>query len=85
MQVAARISEERLREKVGTDMTVLVDGVDDEEGVAVARGPGDAPEIDGRVLIEGGGLRPGEFVDVRITEADTYDLRARITTPDQED
>jgi ribosomal protein S12 methylthiotransferase len=84
MQVAARISEERLREKVGTDMTVLIDEVDEAEGVAVARGPGDAPEIDGRVLIEGDGLRPGEFVDVRITAADTYDLRARIVAPDQE-
>jgi ribosomal protein S12 methylthiotransferase len=84
MQVAARISEERLREKVGTDMTVLIDEVDEAGGVAVARGPGDAPEIDGRVLIEGDGLRPGEFVDVRITAADTYDLRARIVAPDQE-
>ena len=46
MQVASAISAERLAKKVGSAMTVLVDEVDREQGVAVARGPGDAPEID---------------------------------------
>jgi ribosomal protein S12 methylthiotransferase len=79
MQVTARISEERLQEKVGRDMTVLVDEIDEDAELAIARGPGDAPEIDGRVLIEDGNdLRPGEFAAVRISAADTYDLRARL-------
>ena len=82
MHVAARISEEPLREQVGIDMTVLVDELDEDDNVAVARGPGDAPEIDGRVMIEDGGdLRPGDLVDVKITEAGTYDLRARLAGP----
>ena len=39
---------------------------------------GDAPEIDGVVRIGGARLqtRPGEFIDVEITGADTYDLEA---------
>jgi len=82
MQVAALISEEKLAEKIGRSMTVLVDEVDRDSGVATARGPGDAPEIDGRVLIErGAGLRAGMFADVEITDAETYDLRAVLATP----
>ena len=77
MQVAALISEERLADKIGRRMTVLVDEIDKDGDSAIARGPGDAPEIDGRVIIQGGaGLHPGSFADVRITAADTYDLHA---------
>ena len=79
MQVAGRVSEERLAKKVGQVMTVLVDEVDEEERLAVARSQGDAPEIDGRVMIDdGGGLQVGQFADVLITDADTYDLQARL-------
>jgi len=80
MQVAAGISAERLAEKVGREMTVLVDEVDRDSDLAIARGPGDAPEIDGRVLVEGGAeLVEGAFVRVKIAGAETYDLRARIS------
>lgn len=83
MQVAAGISAERLAEKVGREMTVLVDEVDREGDLAIARGPGDAPEIDGRVLVEGGaGLPEGALVRVKIASAETYDLRARISRSD---
>ncbi len=43
------ISTQRLEAKIDREMTVLVDEVD-EEG-ALARSPGDAPEIDGLVII----------------------------------
>ena len=83
MQVAVGISAERLAEKVGREMTVLVDEVDREGDLAIARGPGDAPEIDGRVLVEGGaGLPEGALVRVKIASAETYDLRARISRSD---
>ncbi len=83
MQVAARISEERLAEKIGRRMTVLVDEIDRDSGAAMARGPGDAPEIDGRVIVEGGhGLGQGMFAEVEITGADTYDLLAVPAGPD---
>lgn len=63
--------------RVGTREEVLVDAAG--EGRAVARSERDAPEIDGRVLVEGPGagrLRPGDFVRVRITGARGYDLLA---------
>ncbi len=38
------------------------------------RGQMDAPEVDGVIFINGKGLKPGEFVDVRITGTMEYDL-----------
>jgi ribosomal protein S12 methylthiotransferase len=49
-----------------------------QEGKAVARTAGDAPEIDGIVEIRAArGLRAGEFADVIIESAGIYDLAAR--------
>jgi ribosomal protein S12 methylthiotransferase len=84
MELAARISAERLAARIGTRQKVLVDTVEtgeDGDTVAVARSYADAPEIDGTVRIGGAGvarLAAGEFVDVEITDADTYDLDARL-------
>ena len=76
MALQEGISAARLQAKVGSEQVVLVDAVD-EQG-AVARGPGDAPEIDGAVFITNGqDLRPGEFARVRISAADTHDLEAQ--------
>jgi ribosomal protein S12 methylthiotransferase len=75
MALQARISAARLASRVGTTMTVLVDAVGDEE--VVARGPGDAPEIDGIVRVPGAwALAPGDFIEVRITGSDEHDLVA---------
>jgi ribosomal protein S12 methylthiotransferase len=61
--------------KVGREVTVLVDSV--TGSTAIARGEGDAPEIDGVVNVKKAkGLKPGEFARVRITAAGTYDLAA---------
>lgn len=77
MERAQEISAERLAARVGRPMRVLVDAID--AGTAIARGPGDAPEIDGVVRIEDAGpLRVGEFADVVITGSTAYDLEARI-------
>lgn len=69
------ISTQRLEAKIGQEMTVLVDEVD-EEG-ALARSAADAPEIDGLVVIpDGEGLEVGEFIRVRVTDCDVHDLYA---------
>ena len=49
MELAAEISAQRLAQKVGRRMQVLVDRVEGE--VAIARSASDAPEIDGTVRI----------------------------------
>jgi len=69
----ATISAERLQSRVGKVETVLIDEVV-EEG-AVARSKADAPEIDGQVFIDGAThLKVGQFVEVKLEEADDHDL-----------
>ena len=56
---------------------MLVDEVD-EEG-AVARSSADAPEIDGLVFINDYfDAEPGDFLRVRVVDADEHDLYAEI-------
>ena len=70
------ISARKMAAKVGRTLPVIVDEIDG--GEAIARSQGDAPEIDGTVRIEAAAdLRPGTILDVRIVDADAYDLRAR--------
>ena len=77
MERAQRISAARLAARVGREETVLVDGI--EDGTAIARSRGDAPEIDGVVRVKKGAkLAIGEFARVRITGADAYDLTASV-------
>lgn len=73
MQLQQRISTERLQEKVGQTLPVIIDEVD-EEG-AIGRSMADAPEIDGVVYLnEERGVKPGDVVMVLIENADEYDL-----------
>ena len=76
METQADISRARLAEQVGRRMIVLVDEVTDQQ--VIARGPGDAPDIDGTVRIPGSwDLQPGDFVEVKIERAGEHDLWAR--------
>ena len=73
MQLQAEISHNRLQAKIGSVQQVLVDGVDSNG--AIARSFADAPEIDGQVYVQDGQhLKVGDRVDVKITDADEYDL-----------
>jgi len=75
MEKQQAISAAKLQNKIGWEMDVLVDHV--EDGVATARSYADAPEIDGVVVIEGDyGLKPGDMLPVVIEAADDYDLYA---------
>jgi ribosomal protein S12 methylthiotransferase len=74
MAAQTAISARRLAAKVGRDLHVLIDEVDDEGG-ASGRSKYDAPEIDGQVhLRDAGGLKPGDIARVRIEDADETDL-----------
>ncbi|MCB1674902.1 MAG: 30S ribosomal protein S12 methylthiotransferase RimO, partial [Halioglobus sp.] len=75
MALQQQISAARLRAKVGRTIDILIDEVDDQG--AVGRSAADAPEIDGRVFLDGArGLRPGDLVTAEVTGADEYDLWA---------
>lgn len=77
MELQQQVSIRKLARKVGKEMLVLIDEVD-EEG-ATGRSAADAPEIDGLVYLNGEtALKPGDMVKVRIDEADEYDLWASL-------
>ena len=78
MELQSQISADKLKQAVGSDQTVLVDRV--EDGKILARTYGDAPEIDGLVIIEDptADVTPGDFIDVKITASDDYDLYGKI-------
>ncbi len=75
MEVQQRISAEKLQQRIGQQLEVLIDVVD-EEG-AIGRCYADAPEIDGKVYLDGvTDLRPGDALLVNVVGADDYDLWA---------
>ncbi len=79
MALQEEISAEKLAARVGRRLTVLVDEVD-EEG-AVARSPAEAPEVDGVVFVSlpaGAEVRPGDLLEVEVTDADAHDLYADL-------
>ncbi|WP_069470096.1 30S ribosomal protein S12 methylthiotransferase RimO [Candidatus Marithrix sp. Canyon 246] len=77
MEMQSQISAEKLQQKIGQKITVIVDEITDTE--IYARSAAEAPEIDGLIIIEKTkDLLPGALVDVRITDADEHDLYSKI-------
>ena len=72
-----QISAQKLKNKVGLTLEVLIDEVNDNE--AIGRSHADAPEIDGQVIIENtSNLHPGDQVNVLIETSGDYDLWGKI-------
>lgn len=77
MTLQNEISASLLAKQIGTTQTVIIDS-QDEEGF-IARSKGDAPEIDGKVYLNADSkVKIGDFVTVKITDADEYDLYGEI-------
>ena len=72
MRLQQQIASQLANAMVGTEIKALV------EEPLVARSAGDAPEVDTRILLTKSGP-VGEFVQVRITGTQVYDLRGEIT------
>ncbi|MCT6876492.1 30S ribosomal protein S12 methylthiotransferase RimO [Frischella perrara] len=73
MQLQQTISTQKLAEKIGQTLPVIIDEID-EEG-AIGRTMADAPEIDGAVYLnEEHNVKVGDIVNVEIEHSDEYDL-----------
>lgn len=79
MELQAAISADKLQDKIGRKMVVLVDELA-EDGV-IARSEADAPEIDGMVFVQttDESIEVGDFIEVEIMAADEHDLWAEPT------
>lgn len=79
MALQADISKSKLQQYVGRVEPVLVEGLSRETDLLLeGRTRFQAPDIDGCVYINDGMANPGDIVQVRITEAHTYDLVGEI-------
>jgi ribosomal protein S12 methylthiotransferase len=79
MAAQKAVSEALMTARIGRTIDVLIDEVDDDG--ATGRSKWDAPEIDGSVFVEGADdAKPGDIVQVRVTNADAYDLWAERVT-----
>jgi ribosomal protein S12 methylthiotransferase len=81
MDLQSSISRKKNEALIGSIQRVMIEGVDRDSGKVSGRTQAHAPEVDGAVHIEGwdvfderDNLRGGEMIDVKVIEADDYDL-----------
>lgn len=79
MEIQQNISREKHAEFVGKTIEVLVEGFSEETDLLLqGRFWGQAPDIDGVVLINDGEAKTGDMVKVHITDSMEYDLLGAI-------
>lgn len=79
MKAQNKISKKIHKKFIGKTLKVIIDGVSEETDLLLqGRSSQQAPGIDGVVLISEGEAKPGEIVDVLITDSHDYDLVGRI-------
>lgn len=77
--IQREIVHEKNQKYIGQTLDVLVEGPHEEtELLLQGRHEGQAPDIDGKVIINEGLAYPGEIVKVEITEVHEYDLVGRV-------
>ncbi len=78
-EVQKEIARELNQEYLGKTIEVLVEGLHEETDLLLqGRHRGQAPDIDGKVIINDGLAQAGEIVNVEITDVLDYDLVGRI-------
>lgn len=85
MEAQSEISLEFNQSRVGSEIKVIIDSFTD--GIYVCRSEFESPEVDGEILVKDNGVisseidpysMVGEFIKVRITGADEYDLIGEV-------
>ena len=79
MTLQQSVSMKRNRARIGSIEQVLVTDTG-TDGICLGRSSREAPETDGEIIVECGSTPPetGQMIPVRITAADTYDLRGKM-------
>ena len=76
MSIQQEIALDLNRQKIGSIFKVVIDRREDE--YFVGRTEFDSPEVDGEVLIAGQGLKIGGYYQVKISDAEEFDLYGEI-------
>ncbi len=72
MQLQQEISYQRNLEMIGLTVKVLVDRI--EGDTRIGRTQWDSPEVDPEIYVEGSEAQPGEFINVKVTKAEPFEL-----------
>ena len=76
-RLAEELTAQRAEERLGSEIRVLVESIDEEEGEAAGRGEHQAPETDGQVVLTSWeGLEPGSIVSAKVVDTEGVDLVA---------
>jgi len=85
MEKQAEISTRKLKQNIGKTRDVIIDDIDTEENILIARSSSDAPDIDGLVYIampadkaDSFDYKVGEITQVTITDTNEYDMWATL-------
>ncbi|HEY0137553.1 MAG TPA: TRAM domain-containing protein, partial [Nannocystis sp.] len=79
MELQEEIRQARQEAMIGREIEVMVEGVSEEsEFLLDGRHEGQAPGIDGKVILTDGSAEPGDFVRARVTQAEAHDLVATL-------
>ena len=79
LELQQKIAREKNQEKVGQVLDVLVEGAHEETDLIVkGRHQGQAPDIDGNVLLVDGAPQVNTIQRVRIVKAHAYDLIGEV-------
>ncbi|KWT63230.1 ribosomal protein S12 methylthiotransferase RimO [Streptomyces albus subsp. albus] len=81
-RLAEELTAQRAEERLGETLTVLVDSVDEEDGI-VGRAAHQAPETDGVTLLRTSlDLAPGRMVEAKAVASEGVDLVAEVLSVD---
>ncbi len=72
MELQQEISYQRNLEMIGQTVRVLVDRIEGE--TRIGRTQWDSPEVDPEIYVKGSDAEPGEFINVKITGAEPFEL-----------
>ncbi len=77
MEMQAEISRRKNLDLIGKVISVIIDEKNQQNSAFLGRSEWDSPLIDNLVHVEGV-VRPGEIVQVKIGQADSYDLWGKL-------
>ncbi len=79
MRLCMGISHEKNKSKLGSELTVLTEGYDEESYLYYGRSEADSIDIDSKVYFAAmHDVEAGEFVNVEILDCDEFDLTGKV-------
>lgn len=76
MGIQEEIAYQNNQDMIGSEVKVLIDRI--EGDFRIGRTQWDSPEVDPEVYVEGSDAQPGDFINVKITGAEPFELFGKL-------